>query len=104
MARRSYVAQQNARNPLISPVFGEWAGLPPLLIHAGKDEVLRQDAVRVAELAEAAGVDVQLAIYPRTWHVWQLYPPLPQAVASPDQIARFLKSHLGERPRNGSAG
>ncbi len=90
----SYVAHNDARNPLISPVFGDWHGLPPLLVHAGEDELLREDAVRVDELARAAGVEVRLEIYPRMWHVWQLYPALPQAVQSLDEIAKFLKLHL----------
>jgi epsilon-lactone hydrolase len=92
---RSYVAHNDVLNPLISPVFGDWHGLPPLLVHAGEDEILRDDAVRVEELAKAAGVDVRLEIYPRMWHVWQLYLTLPQAIQSLDDITQFLKSHLG---------
>lgn len=90
----SYVAHHDARNPLISPVFGAWDGLPPLLIHAGEDEVLREDALRIEVLARAAGVDVRLATYPRMWHVWQLNLGLPQAVHSLNDIAQFLGSHL----------
>lgn len=92
---RSYVAHNDARCPLISPMFGDWRGLPPLLVHAGDDEVLRYDAVRIGELAKEAGVDVRLEIYPRMWHVWQLYLTLPQAVQSLDGIAQFLQSQLG---------
>jgi epsilon-lactone hydrolase len=91
---RSYVADNDPHDPLISPVFGDWHGLPPLLIHVGEDEILRVDAVRSEELAKAAGVAVRLEIYPRMWHVWQLYLRLPQAVQSLDDIARFLKSNL----------
>jgi epsilon-lactone hydrolase len=90
----SYVGHSDPHDPLISPVYGDWAGLPPLLLHAGEDEVLREDAVRVASLAKSAGVEVQLEIYPRMWHVWQLYPQLPQAVQSLDAIAVFLSTHL----------
>jgi epsilon-lactone hydrolase len=92
---KSYVAHHDARLPLISPVFGDWHGLPPLLVHVGEDEILREDALQIKELAEAAGVDVRLEIYPRMWHVWQLYLTLPQAVQSLDDIAQFLKSRLG---------
>ena len=91
----AYVGHNDARDPLISPVYGDWRGLPPLLVHAGEDEILRQDAVRIEELAKAAGVDVRLEIFPHMWHVFQLYPELPQAVQSLDDIAVFLKSHLG---------
>jgi acetyl esterase/lipase len=92
---RSYVAHNDARDPLISPVFGDWHGLPPLLVHAGEDEILRDDAARIEELAKAAGVEVRLEIYPRMWQVWQLYLTLPQAVHSLDDIAQFLHSHVG---------
>jgi hypothetical protein len=94
-ANRAYVAHNDARYPLISPVFGDWRGLPPLLLHAGEDEVLRDDAVRIEDLAKEAGVDVRLEIYPRMWHVWQLHLTLLQAVQSLDDIAQFLTSHLG---------
>jgi len=47
-------------------------------------------------LARSAGVDVRLEIYPRMWHVWQLYLKLPQALQSLDDIAQFLDSHLGQ--------
>jgi acetyl esterase/lipase len=90
----SYVGNNDAHNPLISPVFGNLRGLPPLLIHAGEDEILRDDAVRIAELTEAAGVDARLEVYPRMWHVWQLFLALPQAIQSLDDIAQFLRSHI----------
>jgi acetyl esterase/lipase len=90
----SYVASHDACDPLISPVYGDWHGLPPLLIHVGEEEMLREDAARSAAAARAAGVAVRLEVYPRMWHVWQLFLALPQAVESLDDIARFLKSHL----------
>ncbi len=90
----SYVASNDARDPLISPVYGDWHGLPPLLVHAGEEELLLDDATRIAEVARVAGVTVRLETYPRMWHVWQIFLSLPQAVESLDDIARFLKSHL----------
>lgn len=90
----SYVAGSDGRTPLISPIYGDWHGLPPLLIHVGEDEVLHDDAVRITAAARAAGVDVQLETYPRMWHVFQIFLALPQAVASLDDIARFLKAQL----------
>ena len=92
---QSYVGDSDARLPSISPVFGNLAGLPPLLIHVGEDEILRDDAVRLHGLAQAAGVEAQLAIYPRMWHVWQLNLDLPQAIQSLEDIARFFSSHIG---------
>ena len=94
---RSYVANHNARDPRISPAFGDLHGLPPLLIHVGEDEILRADALRIHELAQAAGVDVRLEIAPHMWHVWQLFLELPQALQSLEDIAQFLESHLSGR-------
>lgn len=93
---RSYVGNHDARDPRISPVFGDLRGLPPLLIHVGEDEILRADALQMTELAQAAGVDVRLAITPRMWHVWQLFLELPQARQSLEDIAQFLESHTGD--------
>jgi acetyl esterase/lipase len=92
--RKSYVADQDVRDPLISPVFGDWRGLPPILVQVGEDEILRDDAVRIEALGRAASTDVRLAVYPRMWHVWQIFLELPQAVQSLDEIAQFLGAHL----------
>jgi acetyl esterase/lipase len=92
---RSYLGQNDAHNPLISPVFGNLRGLPPLLVHAGEDEILKEDAIRITNLADSAGVDVRLEIYPRMWHVWQLNLELPQAAQSLQEIAQFFIEHLG---------
>jgi monoterpene epsilon-lactone hydrolase len=91
---QSYVGHNDPQDPLISPVFGDWRALPPMLVHVGEDELLRDDAVRMADMAKSAGVQVRLEIYPRMWHVWQLFLSLPQAVQSLDDIAQFLKAHL----------
>ncbi len=96
---RSYVGQSNARDPLISPVNGDMRGLPPMLVHVGEDEILLDDAKRITEIAVSAGVDVRLEVYPRMWHVWQLFLSLPQATQSLGDIAQFLGSHLAQDER-----
>lgn len=92
--RRSYVADNNPENPYISPLHGDWHGFPPLLIHAAEDEILCQDARRIRDNAAAAGVDVQLEVYPGMWHVWQINLQLPQAIDSLRKIAAFLKTGI----------
>ncbi|MDX9781289.1 MAG: alpha/beta hydrolase [bacterium] len=92
---RSYVGKHDPRDPLISPLYGDLRALPPLLIHAGEDEILCDDARQLAEKARAAGAEAKLEIFPRMWHVWQPFPALPQARQSLDAIAAFLKSHIG---------
>ncbi|MBA3874444.1 MAG: alpha/beta hydrolase [Anaerolineae bacterium] len=88
----SYVVGQDVRNPLISPLFADLHGLPPLIMYAGGNEALSTDSVRFAEAAEAAGVDVTLRVYPRMWHVWQLQPELPQARQSLAEIADAVRA------------
>ena len=96
---QAYLGNNDARNPLISPVFGNLEGLPPLLVHAGEEEFLRYDAKRITSLAQAAGVDVRLEIYPRMWHVWQINLSLPEAIQSLDDMADFFKTHLASTHR-----
>ncbi len=87
----SYYGAAGPRHPLVSPLYGDLHGLPPMLIHASQDEVLRDDSVRLAERARAAGVDVQLRLWTGLPHDWQLMPHLPEAAESLDEAAYFLK-------------
>lgn len=91
---RAYLGSRDPRQPLISPVYGDLRGLPPLLVHVGEDELLRQDAVRLVSLAQTAGVEARLEIYPRMWHVWQLNLDLPQARQSLEEMAQFFIGQL----------
>jgi cation diffusion facilitator CzcD-associated flavoprotein CzcO/acetyl esterase/lipase len=85
-----YLAGADAAQPLASPLLGELHGLPPLLVHVGANEVLRDDSLRLADKARAAGVVVQLRIWPGVFHVWQLACWLPEAKRSVRQAADFL--------------
>ena len=92
---RAYVgADGDATNPLVSPVRGDFAGFPPLLIHVGADEVLRDDGLRVAVKARAAGVQVESVVWPVVPHAWQLLPKLPETRRSMDRAADFMKTAL----------
>jgi acetyl esterase/lipase len=90
----AYVASSDPTHPLLSPINADLHELPPLIIHAGDNEFLRDDAVHIAEAAKRAGVEVELEIYPRMWHVWQHNLSLAQAIRSLNTIADFLKSHV----------
>lgn len=86
-------------DPLVSPVFGDWGGAPPLLIQASAAEVLVDDAARLARVAGDAGVEVTHHVYPEMPHVWQIsYPAFPEAVAAVDEIAGFVRTVVGPRP------
>ena len=73
-----YTAGQDAALGLISPIFADLSGLPPLIIQAGTHEVLLDDAVRLARQAATADVEVTLDITPRVPHVFQAYLPDPR--------------------------
>jgi acetyl esterase/lipase len=95
-----YTAGQDAALGLISPVFADLSGLPPLIIQAGSYEVLLDDAVRLARAAATADVEVTLEITPGVPHVFQAYHPLlDEASAALDRAGQFLSAHLGGAER-----
>jgi monoterpene epsilon-lactone hydrolase len=90
-----YTSGQDAALALISPIFADLAGLPPLIIQAGTHEVLLDDAVRLAQQAIAADVEVTLDITPGVPHVFQAYHPiLDEAAAALDRAGQLLSAHL----------
>jgi acetyl esterase/lipase len=60
---RSYLGENDPKNPLASPLYGDLAGLPPVRVHVGDDEVLLDDSRRYVERAVAAGVDAKLDLW-----------------------------------------
>ena len=90
-----YLGGADPRDPYASPLYGDPRGLPPTLIQAGGDEVLLDDAVRMAEKMQAAGCDVELQVWPRMPHVFQLLATvMPEAQAAVAEIARFARRVL----------
>ena len=95
-----YTAGQDAALALISPVFADLAGLPPLIIQAGSHEVLLDDAVRLAGQAATADVPVTLDITPGVPHVFQAYHAiLDEATAALDRAGELLSAHLDDAER-----
>ncbi len=92
-----YLGDAPADTPLASPHYADLSGLPPLLIHVGDREILRDDSTRLAERARAAGVAVELIVWPVVPHVWQLAQFVPEARRSLDLAASFLKTHASRR-------
>jgi monoterpene epsilon-lactone hydrolase len=99
-----YTAGQDAALGLISPIFADLSGLPPLIIQAGTHEVLLDDAIRLAQRAVAADVEVTLDITPGVPHVFQAYGPLlDEADAALDRAGQRLSAHLtAERQAEGT--
>jgi acetyl esterase/lipase len=95
-----YTSGQDAALGLISPIFADLSGLPPLVIQAGSHEVLLDDAVRLAQQAANADVEVTLDITPGVPHVFQAYyPMLDEATAALDRAGQLLTAHLAAAER-----
>jgi acetyl esterase/lipase len=85
-----YCPGQDRRNPLLSPLFGHWNGLPPLLFHAGSTEMLLDDSVRAHDRATQAGVPAEIEVFVGMPHVWHLITWLPEARLATRQVAEFI--------------
>jgi epsilon-lactone hydrolase len=95
-----YTSGQDAALGLISPIFADLSGLPPLIIQAGTHEVLLDDAIRLTRQAATADVEVTLDITPQVPHVFQtFYPILDEAAAALDRAGQFLSAHLASAER-----
>ncbi len=89
---RMYLGGADPHLPLVSPLYADLRGLPPLLIQAGAEEYLAEDARRFTARAREAGVDVTLQVWPGMWHVWQILVPfMPEATRAVQAIAAFAR-------------
>lgn len=92
---KNYVGDGDAKNPLISPVFGDYTGITPLFLLSGTSELLGSDAIRIAANARSQGCDVTLFVNDGMWHV-----PIAQGSGVPelqlayDEMIKFFKKHL----------
>jgi monoterpene epsilon-lactone hydrolase len=92
-----YIGSEDPRNPLISPLYGDWRGMPPVLFHVGEDEVLLDDSARLADRVRGAGGQAEVVVWPRMWHVFQVFAPfLPEADQSIKQIGAFIRRMQGQ--------
>jgi monoterpene epsilon-lactone hydrolase len=91
-----YLDGADPRHPYASPLYGDPTGLPPALIQVGSDEVLHDDATRMADRLAAAGCEVVLEVWPRMPHVWHLFVSMmPEAQRAIARIGAFV----GEQTR-----
>jgi acetyl esterase/lipase len=85
-----YCPGQLRTNPLVSPLFGNWTGLPPLLFHAGSTEMLLDDSVRAHDRARQAGTTADITVYRDLPHVFQVMRWLPEARIANQAVAEFI--------------
>jgi acetyl esterase/lipase len=89
---RHYTAGQDTASPAISPIFGELSGLPPMLIHAAQYDVFLSDACRFVEQAASAGVQAELKVWKKMWHIFHMQSPfVPEASRALQEINAFIK-------------
>lgn len=91
----AYCGPLDPKLPRISPLYGDWRGLPPLLIFAGEIEMLRDDGKMCAAAAVLAGVDATYIEGEGMPHIWTLFADrLPEGREAFEQIGAFARSHL----------
>ena len=89
-----YAGKNELTNPLISPLYADLQDLPPLLIQVGTDEILLDDAARLAEKARKSGVNVTLDVWNEMFHVFQLIPFLPETKKMVARIAAYVSQNI----------
>jgi monoterpene epsilon-lactone hydrolase len=98
-AARAYIGTSGAdlKDPLVSPLYAELAGLPRMLIQVGEEEVLLDDSTRLAQRAEDEGVAVTLQIWPEMFHVFQMGAGfLPESNEAMALLADWVVDWIGE--------
>lgn len=87
----SYFQGHEPTDPLVSPLFGDLANLPPLFLTATQGEALLDDTTRLAEKAEEAGVDVTLKLVEDSVHVYTIFPFLPETQSTMAEVAEWAR-------------
>ncbi|GAB7027834.1 alpha/beta hydrolase [Geotalea toluenoxydans] len=93
-----YAGAHDRCDPLLSPLYADLSGLPPLLIQAAGDHILLSDSTGLAQRAKDAGVAVTLEVWQGMWHAFHLHAPqLPEARSAIEAIGSFVGRQLETR-------
>lgn len=91
---KMYIADNDPADPLLSPQFGDYKGIPPLYICVGTHEIHLDDCVSIAKTAKQFGVDVTFRKWEKMIHAFPLLSPLfPEAKKALQEICEFIKHH-----------
>jgi monoterpene epsilon-lactone hydrolase len=94
---RLYLGGADPRSPLAAPIYADLTGLAPLLIQVGAAETLLDDAVRLAKVAGAADVRVDLQIWPEMVHVWHIFhPELKAGLRAIEQGGTYVRAMMAD--------
>lgn len=86
-----YAPDMDRDNPLVSPIFGDFHGFPPMFAQVGSTEILIDDTLLVARKARLQGADFEVEVWEGMPHVWQLAEFLPESRRALVQIAGFFE-------------
>lgn len=90
--------KKNLKDPLVSPLYADFRGFPPLFIQASTNEMLLSDSLRVGEKAEQAGVKVTMDIWKDMFHAWPYFSPfLPEGRQALERANSFLTQLKSEK-------
>jgi acetyl esterase/lipase len=96
VSARHYLKGANPADPYASPVFGSMRDFPPIMVHAGSREILRDDASRLGELAAAANVPVSVEVYDGMQHMFQASGSSSEAKVSLNRLGQFIRARTPE--------
>jgi len=97
LSARHYLKKTNPCDPYASPAYASFRDFPPIMVHAGSFEMLKDDASRLGDRAADAGTSVSVEIYDGMQHVFQANPYVPEARASLQRLGQFIKSRTAAR-------
>jgi len=92
LSARAYLRRTNPCDPYASPAFANFRDFPPLMVHAGGLEMLKDDASRLGDRAADAGVPVSVEIYDGMQHIFQANPLVPEARVSLQRLGQFIRA------------
>lgn len=91
--RPLYLGENQMDDPMVSPINGDFTGLPPLYIQVSDSEMLLDDSLRLARRGHTYGVEVKVDIWRKVPHVWQIFGFLPESRDALEKSARFVRDN-----------
>lgn len=95
LTARHYLKKQSPADPYASPIYANFRDFPPLMIHAGGHEILKDDASRLGDKAAEANVPISVEVYDGMQHVFQGNPELQEAKVSLQRLGQFIRQRAG---------
>ena len=92
LAARNYLRKSNPCDAYASPAYASLAGFPPVMVHAGANEILRDDASKLGDRAADAQVPVSVEIYDSMGHLFQMEQGRNEAKVSLSRLAQFVRA------------